>query len=63
MKEVAFHFKVTLQTLLQVPAVTFIYPATLAENASAGLGTECAVSKGFYISFVLAGNLISSFFI
>jgi len=26
-------------------------------------GAECAVSKGFYISFVLAGNLLSSFFI
>lgn len=66
MREAAFHFKATLQTLLQVPAMTFSYP-TLSSNTSregklsTGLGTECAVSKSFYISVVLA--LLSSFFI
>lgn len=66
MREAAFHFEATPQTLLQAPAMTFSYP-TLSSNTSwesklsTGLGTEYAVWKSFYLSFVLA--LLSSVFI
>lgn len=59
MREATFHFEATPQTLLQLPAMTFRCPTLPSNtspenNLSTGLGTECAVSKSFYISFVLA---------
>lgn len=59
MGEATFHFEATPQTLLQLPAMTFRCPTLPSNtspesNLSTGLGTECAVSKSFYISFVLA---------
>lgn len=47
MREVAFHLKATLQTLLQETAMTFIYPALSSYTSweckwSAGLGTVCS---------------------